>query len=72
MKPLSEPTKKVGILIKRHRKSLDLNQTEYARLAGVGRFSTVSSWEVGDREAPYRVIFRVLKELGLFNLEEVK
>jgi transcriptional regulator with XRE-family HTH domain len=71
MKPVSEPAKKVGTLIKNHRKSLGMNQTEYAKLIGAGRYSTISSWEIGDREAPYRVIFRVLKELGLFNLEEV-
>lgn len=47
-----------------------MNQTQYADLFGVGRFSTISSWEVGDNEAPYKIIFRVLKELELFNLFE--
>lgn len=58
----------VGSLIKRHRKIMRASQSEYADFIGVGRFSTVSSYELGYREAPYRIIFMVLKELGILDI----
>ena len=71
MEEYSTKKKTVGELIRKHRKSLKMSQTRYAELVGAGRFSTISAWESGYREAPYRIIFRVLKELQLFNIEEV-
>lgn len=61
---------KMGLLIKKHRKSLGMSQTEYAMFMGMGRFSTISAWETGRREAPYRVVFQVLEELGLFSIRK--
>lgn len=55
--------KAVGSLIKKHRKSLNMSQTEYAKYVGVGRFSTISSYELGYREAPYRILFLAITKI---------
>lgn len=65
--------KVVGSLIKKHRKSLNMSQTEYAKYVGVGRFSTISSYELGYREAPYRILFLSLVNINAENcIEENK
>lgn len=58
-----ELRKLIGEMIKCHRKLLRMNQTEYAKYLGVGRFSTISSYELGQREAPYRIIYYVMAHL---------
>jgi len=46
-------------LIKRYRKHLRLSQTEFSKKYGVTHAS-VSGWESGKYEAPYRVLYDCL------------
>jgi len=58
-------TKALGIMLRDHRKKIDVTQTELARLAGGIKQATVSNFENNPSAAKVDTLFKLANALGL-------